>query len=77
MGSRSRDTFKKRQKEVARAEKQQEKAARRLQRKTTEKRPLDDLIGDIEEFAPKELSPEEMLALNLIPDESQPGTIPG
>ena len=40
MGSRSRDTFKKRQKEVARAEKQQEKAARRLQRKA-EKRALD------------------------------------
>lgn len=35
MAGRSRDTYKKRQKEVARAEKQREKAARRQERKTT------------------------------------------
>jgi hypothetical protein len=33
MAGRSRDTYKKRQKEVARAEKQREKAARRMERK--------------------------------------------
>jgi hypothetical protein len=33
MAGRSRDTYKKRQKEVARAEKQREKAARRVDRK--------------------------------------------
>lgn len=33
MASRSRTTFKKRQKEIARMEKQQEKAAKRMQRK--------------------------------------------
>jgi len=33
MGTRSRTTFKKRQKEMARAEKQKEKAAKRMQRK--------------------------------------------
>jgi hypothetical protein len=33
MAGRSRDTYKKRQKEVARAEKQREKVARRLERK--------------------------------------------
>lgn len=34
MAGRSRDTYKKRQKEVARAEKRQEKLARRVERKT-------------------------------------------
>jgi hypothetical protein len=36
MATRSRTTFQKRQKEMARAEKQREKAARRLQRKSEE-----------------------------------------
>ena len=39
MGARSRTTFKKRQKEMARAEKQREKAAKRLERKDTIKAP--------------------------------------
>jgi hypothetical protein len=37
MAGRSRDTYKKRQKEVARAEKQREKAARRVERKLHKK----------------------------------------
>ncbi len=37
MAGRSRDTYKKRQKEVARAEKQREKAARRIERKLHKK----------------------------------------
>ena len=37
MATRSRTTFKKRQKEMARAEKQREKAAKRMQRKEGER----------------------------------------
>lgn len=39
MAGRSRDTYKKRQKEVARAEKQREKAARRMERKQQKRTP--------------------------------------
>jgi hypothetical protein len=39
MAGRSRDTYKKRQKEVARAEKAREKAARRMERKQQKKNP--------------------------------------
>lgn len=42
MATRSRTTFQKRQKEMARAEKQREKVARRLQRKLEGKRPDSD-----------------------------------
>jgi hypothetical protein len=39
MATRSRTTFKKRQKEIARMEWQRDKAAKRMQRKLTEKQP--------------------------------------
>lgn len=39
MATRSRTTFKKRQKEMARAEKQREKVAKRMQRKEEERPP--------------------------------------
>jgi len=42
MAGRSRATFKKRQKELARVEKQRDKAARRLERKAGKRRPEDD-----------------------------------
>jgi hypothetical protein len=45
MAGRSRDTYKKRQKEVARAEKQKEKVARRSERK---------LKGDVDDGEPTE-----------------------
>jgi len=56
MAGRSSDTFKKRQKEVARAEKQQEKMARRLQRKLEKRDPEmasvssddDSVSGDVD-----------------------------
>ena len=63
MSGRSRDTFKKRQKEVARAEKRQEKAARRMRRHSE----------------PKESSGIEHIRLGPQPaapeneDERQPG----
>ena len=60
MASRSRDTFKKRQKEVARAEKQQEKAARRMQRKA-EKRAQADGLPAIEEPPAEEHELDEVL----------------
>ena len=49
MASRSRDTFKKRQKEVARAEKQQEKAARRMQRKAEKRAQAENGVPAAEE----------------------------
>lgn len=60
MAGRSRDTFKKRQKEVARAEKQRDKIARRMERKlhkgeetgdVEEGVPSDENLGDVEESA--------------------------
>ena len=54
MAGRSRDTYKKRQKEVARAEKQREKAARRLERKLHKNDPetgeVVDAAEDIEDL---------------------------
>lgn len=58
MATRSRTTFKKRQKEIARMEWQRDKAAKRMQRKLTEKQPenadepSDNLTSDT-------LTPEE------------------
>ncbi|HEV8037560.1 MAG TPA: hypothetical protein VGP62_01770 [Bryobacteraceae bacterium] len=49
MAGRSRDTYKKRQKEVARAEKQREKAARRLDRKLHKDDPETGEAGDASE----------------------------
>jgi len=54
MGMRSGTTFKKRQKEIARMEKQRDKFARRLQRKTEKAAggPVDDMgepVGDLSE----------------------------
>ena len=51
MATRSRTTFKKRQKELARMEKQRDKAAKRVQRKL-ESRPLGeegDIVFEVEE----------------------------
>ena len=50
MAGRSGDTFKKRQKEVARAEKQREKIAQRLQRKLEKRSPesTNSVSGDID-----------------------------
>ncbi|MGH7247343.1 MAG: hypothetical protein ACREH9_04485 [Pseudomonadota bacterium] len=66
MGSRSRDTFKKRQKEVARAEKQQEKAARRMQRKAQKSNPeaAGPETGD---------DPDSIIREELAPGEREPG----
>ena len=49
MAGRSRDTYKKRQKEVARAEKQREKAARRLDRKLHKNDPETGEVVDASE----------------------------
>ena len=49
MAGRSGDTFKKRQKEVARAEKHREKLARRLERKTLPKESPDSEEGTLAE----------------------------
>jgi len=54
MGMRSGTTFKKRQKEIARMEKQRDKFAKRLQRKTEKAAggPVDDMgepVGDLSE----------------------------
>jgi len=53
MAMRSRTTFKKRQKELARQEKQRDKAARRLQRKLEKHSPEtgDVAVDDLEEGA--------------------------
>ena len=64
MGSRSRDTFKKRQKEVARAEKQQEKAARRMQRKAEKRAQEISGVPAVEELPSEESSSEEILPMN-------------
>ena len=44
MASRSRTTFKKRQKELARVEKQRDKAAKRLERKENGEAPSNDVM---------------------------------
>ena len=64
MAMRSRTTFKKRQKELARQEKQRDKAARRLQRKLEKNSPetedgaAEDSEGVLEPVAPSGESPE-------------------
>jgi DNA repair ATPase RecN len=57
MASRSLTTFKKRQKELARMEKQRDKAAKRMQRKTMKQSGIDTL--DPETGEPQELGVEE------------------
>ena len=60
MASRSHTTFKKRQKEQARLEKQRDKAAKRVQRKL-ESRPLGeegDLVFEVDENAEENSLPE-------------------
>lgn len=49
MASRSRTTFKKRQKELARMEKQRDKAAKRLERKALKQSGAASLGGGVEE----------------------------
>ena len=66
MGMRSGTTFKKRQKEIARMEKQRDKFARRLQRKTEKAAggPVDDMgepVGDLSE-PQDDLGPESSQA---------------
>jgi hypothetical protein len=62
MATRSRTTFKKRQKEIARMEWQRDKAAKRMQRKLTEKQPegtdepSDSLTSDTDTLTPEEPS---------------------
>ena len=51
MASRPSTTFKKRQKEIERAEKQREKAAQRLERKKEGRAPEDDMMMSLEEAA--------------------------
>ena len=65
MASRSRTTFKKRQKEMARAEKQREKVAKRLQRKEGDHIPEPEvtleeaaILRGLEIAAPVEGSPD-------------------
>jgi hypothetical protein len=65
MAGRSRDTYKKRQKEVARAEKQKEKVARRSERK---------LKGDVDDGEPTE---EILSGLFGGPDDPYSPNIPG
>ena len=63
MAGRSGDTFKKRQKEVARAEKHREKLARRMERKHNKNAPeADQTAGDVPEIAPEsqEADPERV-----------------
>jgi hypothetical protein len=66
MGMRSGTTFKKRQKEIARMEKQRDKFAKRLQRKTERAAggPVDDMgepVGDLSE-PQDDLAPESSQA---------------
>jgi hypothetical protein len=73
MGMRSGTTFKKRQKEIARMEKQRDKFAKRLQRKTDKLTapPVDDMgepVGDLSEpdlSEPKDDLQEQSSAVSL------------
>jgi hypothetical protein len=71
MAGRSRDTFKKRQKEVARAEKQRDKIARRMERKLHKGEETgdvdidgvaisDDNLGDVEDAEQAAEEPESV-----------------
>jgi hypothetical protein len=58
MATRSRSTFKKRQKEIARMEKQRDKAAKRMERKLQKQTPGGSQDGDIaweDAFVPESL----------------------
>jgi len=55
MPTRSRTTFKKRQKELARMEKQRDKAARRMQRKLDDKQPSEPDPAATDEAATDDL----------------------
>jgi hypothetical protein len=59
MAGRSGDTFKKRQKEVARAEKHREKLAKRLERKTLPKESPDSEEGTLAEQLSSEDAAQE------------------
>ncbi|MFN0167641.1 MAG: hypothetical protein ACKV22_14540 [Bryobacteraceae bacterium] len=68
MATRSRTSFQKRQKEIARMEKQRDKAARRLQRKEEAgKRPAD---SDIEGYVDPDLDPDASV---MQPSDTSPG----
>lgn len=58
MATRSRTTFKKRQKEIARMEWQRDKAAKRMQRKLTEKQP-ENADESSDSLTSDTLTPEE------------------
>jgi len=60
MASRSHTTFKKRQKELARVEKQRDKAAKRLQRKDEERTPEPELTLEEAAILRSENMPIEM-----------------
>jgi hypothetical protein len=73
MASRSHTTFKKRQKEQARLEKQRDKAVKRVQRKL-ESRPLGeegDIVFEVEE------NPEENLDENSLPEGAENHVLEG
>jgi hypothetical protein len=76
MAGRSRDTYKKRQKEVARAEKQREKAARRIERKLHKNDPevgdAADASDDMLDGADATDSDEATDNLEKEAEESQP-----
>ena len=70
MATRSRTSFQKRQKELLRMEKQKEKAARRLQRKTEVKDPSDPDAWQADEFG---VFPDGTLADGISPESISPG----
>jgi hypothetical protein len=72
MATRSRTSFQKRQKELLRMEKQKEKAARRLQRKTEVKDPSDPDAWQADEFG---VFPDGTLAEDISPDSISPDGI--
>jgi hypothetical protein len=89
MATRSRTSFQKRQKELLRMEKQKEKAARRLQRKTEVKDPSDPDAWQADEFgvfpdgtlaegiSPESISPDSDSPDGDSPDRTSPaGTLP-
>jgi len=71
MAMRSRTTFKKRQKELARQEKQRDKAARRVQRRLEKSTqgPADDSSDDVLEPRAAEDSDDEFESIAHSPDQ--------
>jgi hypothetical protein len=67
MASRSRTTFKKRQKEIARMEKQRDKAAKRMQRKA------EKLAGHVE--PDQEVASDEVASEEMTPEAEPPESI--